>query len=195
MLLSLLSSTSFSFAAGPAGCAPPDRPGTVILDDDLTPSGAVYVLTEAAAFVCWWSVDDAGAATVEHRWSRDGRVPTRVEALPDGRAAFVMNDLRLQVRHPDDVEYRNVSLELPGKPDVVLGHGRRDWLAISVPVDNDTDRVLLVDVDRERVVASIALPSLALALSFLADRDVLYLDGEHSLVLSEEGFTSLGQSR
>lgn len=175
-------------------CPAPNRSGTTILDDDAAPDGAAYVLTEGEQYVCWWVIPESSDGVVAHRWSRQARFPTRVEALSDGRAVFVMDDLRLQIRHPDDREYRNLDLTLPGNPDVVLAHGRRDWLAVTVPVDHETNRALLVDIDREKVIASIALPSQALSVSFVVDHDVLYLDGAHSLVLSELGFTALRQS-
>ena len=182
-----------ALAAGP--CPAPNEPETIILDEDAAPDGAEFVLTEAPDSVCWWVVRTGQRAEVVHRWSLEARFPSRVEALPDGRAVFVMNDLRLQVRHPADKEYRNLELTLPGKPDVVLAHGHRDWLAVTIPVDAATARVLLIDVDRERALASIALSSDDLSLSFLQNNDALFLDGAHSLVLSESGFTSLGQSR
>lgn len=181
-------------AAPAIECPAPDHPETTVLDDDAGPDGVAYVLTTGDDIVCWWGVPEFGDGKVLHRWTLDARSPTRVEALPDGRAVFVMGDLRLQVRHPDDREHRNLRLTLPGSPDVVLAHGRRDWLAITVPVDAETDRAMLVDVDREKIVASIALPSRALSLSFVVGHDVLYLDGAHGLVLTEFGFTALRQS-
>lgn len=191
----LLAFTITAFAAVQSdSCPAPHRSGTIILDDDAAPDGAAYVLTEGNQYVCWWVIAEGGDGTIRHRWSRQARFPTRVEALSDGRAVFVMDDLRLQIRHPDDREYRNLALTLPGNPDVVLAHGRRDWLAVTVPVDSETNRALLIDIDREKVIASIALPSQALSVSFVNDQDVLYLDGAHSLVLSEMGFTALRQS-
>ena len=164
------------------------------LDSDEAPDGAEYDLVATDSVVCWWVVPPLGAPRVAHRWARGDRFPIRVESLADGRAALVMNDGRLQVRNPDDDHYRNLELTVPGEPDRVIAHPRRDWLAVTVPRDADTTLVLLLDVDRERVLASVALPSHHLALSFTETEDALWLDGAHALSLTEAGLRVREQS-
>lgn len=183
----------FSSALAGVACPAPDSEGMVV-DDDLAPDGSAFVLAADDEVVCWWVVDDDDAARVAHRWLAAERHPLRVEALPDGRALFVMSDLRLQVRHPLDKTYRNLDVYLPGVPELVLAHGRRDWLAVTVPRDATTALVLLVDVDRERTLASVALPRDNLALSFAETGDAIWVDGAHPLALSESGISVRGQS-
>lgn len=164
------------------------------LDSDTAPDGSEYILVADREQVCWWVVDPSGNPRLAKRWTRSDRHPLRVEALADGRAALIMDDLRLQVRNVDDAHYRNLDLHVSGQPEVVLAHGQRDWLAVSVPRDADTVLVEVIDLDRERLLASVALPSKDLALSFHDGDQVLWLDGAHSLALTETGLSVRGQS-
>ncbi|MSQ00648.1 MAG: hypothetical protein EXR71_02000 [Myxococcales bacterium] len=161
---------------------------------DTAPDGAAYVLSGDDHAVCWWIVDDLGEARVVKRWTRSDRHAIRVEALADGRAFLVMSDLRVQVRNVDDDHYRNLDLTLPGTPIVVLAHARRDWVAVTIPRDDDTVLVQLLDLDRERILAGVALPARDLALSFVGDGEALWLDGAHALALTEGGLSVRGQS-
>jgi hypothetical protein len=54
--------------------------------------------------------------------------------------------------------------------------------------------VSVLDLDRERVIAAVALPEHDLALSFLSGDDVLWLDGAHALELTETGLQLRGRS-
>lgn len=164
------------------------------LDSDTAPDGAEYVLVADREQVCWWVVDALGTPRLAKRWDRAGRHPLRVEALADGRAALIMDDLRVQVRNVDDAHYRNLDLHVSGEPEVVLAHGQRDWLAVSVARDADTVLVEVLDLDRERRLASVALPARDLAMSFHDGDQVLWLDGAHSLALTEAGLSVRGQS-
>ena len=164
------------------------------LDSDTAPDGAEYVLVADDKLVCWWVVDELGDARIAKRWTRADRPPLRIEALADGRAVLVMNDLRLQVRNVDDAHYRNLDVSVSGEPAVVLAHGTRDWVAITVPRDDEAVLVEVLDLDRERTLASVALPAKDLALSFYGDGAVLWLDGAHSLALTEGGLTVREQS-
>lgn len=165
-----------------------------VLDDDVAADGSAYVLAADEDVVCWWIVDESDNTRLVHRWLMSERYPTRVEVLPDDRAVLVMSDLRLQVRHPGDKSYRNLDLYLPGSPALVLGHGRRDWLAVTVNRDDSSALVLLVDIDRERTLASVALPRANLALSFAEGSDAVWVDGAHALALDETGISVRGQS-
>ncbi len=183
----------FARALAAVACPAPDAEAMVV-DDDLAPDGSAFVLAADDEVVCWWVVDDQDSARVAHRWLTAERHPVRVEALPGGGAVFVMSDLRLQVRQPHDKTYRNLDVSLPGLPEMVLGHGRRDWLAVTVPRDAASTLVILVDIDRERTLASVALPSDNLSLSFAEGGDAVWVDGAHALALSESGITVRGQS-
>lgn len=165
-----------------------------VLDDDLAADGSAHVLAADEEVVCWWIVDEHDNTRLVHRWLLSERYPTRIEVLPDDRAVLVMSDLRLQVRHPGDKSYRNLDVYLPGPPALVLGHGRRDWLAVTVNRDEASALVLLVDIDRERFLASVALPRENLALSFVEDSDAVWVDGAHALALDESGISVRGQS-
>lgn len=162
------------------------------LDTDTGPDDAEYQLVATPSVVCWWVIDSLGTPRIAHRWSRSDRHPVRIEALPDGRAALVMSDGRVQVRNVDDDRYRNLDVSVPGEPAVVIAHSRRDWLAITVPRDAESTLVMLLDLDRDRVLASVALPSHDLALSFIDSEDALWLDGGHALALTETGLSVRG---
>ncbi|GDX83422.1 hypothetical protein LBMAG42_52330 [Deltaproteobacteria bacterium] len=181
---------SFAFAA--ARCPSPDP--LAPFDSDTAPDGAEYQLVEGAEVVCWWIVPDLGAARIAHRWSKSDRYPLRIESLADGRAFFVMNDLRVQLRNADDDRYRNLDLRVHGDPMLVLAHSRRDWVAVTSVRDDDTTLVELLDLDRERVLGSVALSPTDLAISFVEGDDVLWLDGAHALALTESGLRVREQS-
>ncbi len=157
------------------------------LDEDEAPDGTTYQLVADEKVVCWLVVADLAPTRVVHRWTLRDRHPLRIEALPDGRAALIMSDLRVQVRNVDDDRYRNLDLYVRALPDRLLGHPARDWLAVTFADGADTTVVSVLDLDRERVLASVALPAGELGLSFLAGDDVLWLDGTHSLALTESG--------
>jgi tricorn protease-like protein len=173
-------------------CRAPDP--LAALDEDDAADGVTYQLVENDHVVCWLVVADLAPTRIVHRWSRKDRYPVRIEALPDGRAALVMNDLRLQVRNVDDERYRNLDLYAPAYPTHVVGHPTRDWLAVTTPAGPGTTRVSVLDLDRERVIAAVALPEHDLALSFLSGDDVLWLDGAHALELTETGLQLRGRS-
>ncbi len=187
MLLSLL-----AFALAAPRCPSPDP--LTPLDTDTAPDGAEYVLAGDDQAVCWWIVDELGDARVAKRWLRSDRHAVRVEALADGRAFLLMSDLRVQVRNADDDHYRNLNITLPGPPSAVLAHARRDWVAVTIPRDDDTVLVQLIDLDRERVLAGVALPARDLALSFADAGEALWLDGAHALALTEGGLSVREQS-
>lgn len=193
MFFSLSLSLSLSVAHA-AGSCPSPLVDANALDYDAAADGAAYVLAADEEVVCWWIVDEYHDTRLVHRWLVSDRYPTRIEALPDGRAVLVMSDLRLQVRHPGDKSYRNLDLYLPGMPALVLGHGRRDWLAVTVNRDEASALVMLVDIDRERTLASVALPRENLALSFADGSDAVWVDGAHALALDESGISVRGQS-
>ncbi len=185
---------SFLSLAHAAVSCPSPLVSANVLDDDVAADGSAYVLSADEEVVCWWIVDEHDDTRLVHRWLVSERYPTRIEVLHDDRAVLVMSDLRLQVRHPGDKAYRNLDVYLPGPPALVLGHGRRDWLAVTVNRDEASALVLLVDVDRERTLASVALPRENLALSFVEDSDAMWVDGAHALALDESGITVRGQS-
>ena len=187
-MLALL--VSLSLAAG--RCPPPDP--LAPLDEDDAPGDLVYQLVANDKLVCWLVLSNLAAPRVVHRWSLADRHPLRIEALSDGRAALVMNDLRVQVRNVDDERYRNLDLDVRAVPDVLLGHPSRDWIAMTFVDGADTTVVSVLDLDRERVLASVAMPPRDLSLSFLAGDDVLWLDGTHSLALTEDGLHVRRQS-
>ena len=192
-LLPLLTSALFlSQAAAATRCPAPDP--LAPSDSDTAPDGAEYQLVEGPEVVCWWIVPDLGQARIAHRWSKADRYPLRIEALADGRAFFVMNDLRIQLRNADDDRYRNLDLRVHGDPVLVLAHGRRDGVAVTSVRDRDTALVELLDLDRERVLASVALSPNDLAISFVEGDDVLWLDGARALALTESGLRVREQS-
>ena len=182
-MLALFATVAFAAVRCPS--ADPLAP----VDTDVAPDGAEYQLVATADVVCWWVVPEQGQPRVAHRWSTSDRYPIRLEALADGRAFFVMSDLRVQIRNPDDSHYRNLNLSVHGSPAVVLAHGRRDWVAITSVRDADTTLVELLDLDRERVLASVAISPRDLAIAFVAEEDVLWLDGAHALALTESGLS------
>lgn len=177
--------TLVSISLASPRCPQPDP--LAPLDQDDAPAGGTYQLVTDGKVVCWLVIDDLSPTRVVHRWSMKDRHPLRIEALPDGRAALIMSDLRVQVRNVDDDRYRNLDLYVRALPDRLLGHPARDWLAVTFPDGADTTVVSVLDLDRERVLASVALPAGELGLSFLAGDDVLWLDGTHSLALTESG--------
>ncbi len=181
-----------SFALAAPRCPSPDP--LAPLDTDTAPDGAEYVLAGNDHAVCWWIVGELGEARVAKRWTRSDRHAIRVEALADGRAFLLMNDLRVQIRNADDETYRNLDITLSGAPSAVLAHARRDWVAVTIPRDDDTVLVQLIDLDRERVLAGVALPARDLALSFVEGGEALWLDGAHALALTEGGLSVRGQS-
>lgn len=179
----LLLLASLAFAA--SRCPNPDP--LAPLDADEAPDGSTYQLVTDGKVVCWLVVADLRPTRVVHRWTVRDRHPLRIEALPDGRAALVMNDLRLQVRNVDDDRYRNLDLYVRAVPERLIGHPGRDWLAVTIADGADTTVVSVLDLDRERVLASVAMPSAELGLSFTDGADVLWLDGAHALTLTENG--------
>ncbi len=186
----LLAAAAF---AGSPRCPEPDPLGAV--DTDAAPDGTEYDLVADEKVVCWWAVDPLGTPRIVHRWSKSDRYPVRIEALADGRGALIMNDGRVQLRNQDDDGYRNLAVHVSGEPVVVLAHPRRDWIAVTVARDAETTLVELLDLDKDRQLASVALPSRDLSLSFEESQDALWIDGAHALSLSAAGLSVREQSR
>lgn len=157
---------------------------------DVAADGSAWLLLAGPDGTCWWEVDDAGDERVIAQWAAGGATrAVALAALPDGRAALVIEDAagwRLVVRDRHGRQER-LPVALPGPPDRVAAHPGRPLLAVRTLPDRGVARVLLVDLDAARVIASVAVSASRDGLHFAPGDDRLYLGGDPELALGPDG--------
>ncbi len=182
---------SLAFAA--ASC--PDAADPSALGDaDVGPDGAAHVLVYDSEVACWWIVDEVGDARVAGRFEGSSHRPMRVEALEDGRALFVMDDLTVQVRAENGAQ-TTLPMFLPSFPDRTLAHPTAPVVAFEFAIDADYSMIWLVDVNRGAIVASASVPSMGVAFQFEANLDGVVIQGARTLILDADGVRPRPQSR
>ena len=183
MLFALLSPAFASVCAAPT-----------VRSYDLAPDGSTWLLSADAESICWWIVDDNGDDRVAAHWSAVGtRRPVAIEALADGRALLVVEDAtgwQLMVRGVSgDQDLLPIRLSAP--PDRIVAHPLLPLAAIRSPEAAGDVRVVLVDLDLGRVVATVTVTAAHADMRFVRGDDRLYLGG---LVLGPDGIADVSDA-
>lgn len=181
-----------SFAFATAAC-PSASDASALADSDIGADGSAHVLVYDADVACWWIVDEQGDARVAARFGRTSRRPMRVEALEDGRALFVMDDLTVQVRTETGAR-TTLPLFLPNFPERTLAHPSAPLVAFEFAIDDRASMVWLVDVNRGSIIGTASVPAAGLGFHFESNVDGVVIDGPRTLILDAGGVRTLPQS-